>query len=98
MKTNVITEEAWAEMHDVKYKNEHTGPVGALGTGFLALLWVCFPSLFSCPSSWQLKTHLVKPFGEGQILHSMGAFSVPVWGNRTELPPDSNPIPSGKWK
>lgn len=37
MNTNVITDVAQAEMHDTKYKSEHPGPVGGLGTGFPAL-------------------------------------------------------------
>lgn len=72
MNTNAITDVAWAEMQDTKYKNNHPGPVGGLGIGILALL--CFPHLFSCFFIMVgLKIPSLKLFGDGQILHSMGA-------------------------
>lgn len=43
MNTNVITNVAWAEICDTKYKNKHSGPVGGLGTEFLALSCSAFP-------------------------------------------------------
>lgn len=54
MNTYVITDVAWAEMHDTKYKkSEHPGPVEGLGTGFLALSCSAFPIYFPVPHySW----------------------------------------------
>lgn len=71
MNTNVITDVAQAEMHDTKYKNEHPGPVGGLGTGFLALSCSAFPVYFPVPVMVGWKTPSLKLFVDGQLLHSM---------------------------
>lgn len=73
MNTNVITDVAQAEMHDTKYRSEHPGPVGGLGTGFLALPCSAFPIYSPVLVMVGWKTPSLKLFGDGQMLHSMGA-------------------------
>ena len=56
-------------MWDTKCQNEDPGLVRGLRSGF--------PHLFSCPSSWCLKTPLLKLIGDGQREHGLGALILP---------------------